>query len=218
MQLRDYWEVLRKQWLVILMVGVIGAGAAYGYSKWETTVWRSTAKLYVMPVKPDFGNVMFIQNVVRQYSQIIVADRFLQTVSDELRLDLQPAQLRKMITASGVSENLTVLIDVDDTDAGRAVAIARQLARNFMQDQETRMKDVLKDNRIEVRVYDEPTPPVRQRPKTPVNVAVGGLLGLLLGALVAFALEFLDDTVKSPEDVERYVSLPVMGAIPTILR
>lgn len=216
MQLRDYWEVLQKQWLVILLVGVIGAGAAYGYSKWETTVWRSSAKLYVMPVKPDFGNIMFIQNVVRQYSQIIVADRFLQTVSEDLRLDLQPAALRKMVTATGVSENLTVLVDVDDTDAGRAVAIARQLARSFMQDQETRMKDVTRDNRIEVRVYDEPTPPVRQRPRTPVNVAVGGMLGLLLGSMVAFALEFLDDTVKSTEDVERHVALPVMGSIPVL--
>jgi capsular polysaccharide biosynthesis protein len=216
MQLRDYWDVLRKQWLVILVIGFIGAAAAYGYSKWETTVFRSSAKLYVMPVKPDYGNSMFIQSVVRQYSGIMIADRFLQSVSEELRLDLQPEVLRKMVTATGVSDNSTILVDVDDTDAGRAVAIARQLARDFMQDQETRMKDVTKDNRIEVRVYDEPTPPVRQRPKTPINVAVGGLLGLLIGTLVAFSLEFLDDTVKSPEDVERYIALPVMGAIPTI--
>ncbi len=216
MQLRDYYEVIRKRWLVILVIGFIGAAAAYGYSKWETTIFRSSAKLYVMPVKPDYGNSMFIQSVVRQYSQIMIADRFLQTVSEQLRLDMEPAALRKMVTATCVSDNSTILVDVDDPDAGRAVAIARQLARAFIQDQETRMKDVTKDNRIEVRAYDEPTVPVRQRPKTPVNVAVGGLLGILIGALLAFGLEFLDDTVKSPEDVERYIALPVMGAIPTI--
>lgn len=216
MQLREYWAVLRRSWRVVLLAGLVGAAGAYAYSKLETPIYRSSARVYVMPVKPDFGNVMFIQNVVRQYSQILIADRFLASVSEQLQLDLPIEVLRKKIATSGTSDDLVIQVDVDDEDPGRAQAVARQLAKTFMQDQEARMKDVSKDNRIEVRTYDEPTPPILLRPKTRVNVAAGLMLGLLIGALCAFALEYLDDTIKSSEDVERYVALPVMGSIPTI--
>ena len=217
MQLREYWTILRRAWWLILVAGLVAGAAAYAYSKLEARVYRSSARVYVMPVKPDFGNVMFIQNVVRQYSQILVADRFLASVSERLKLDLPVEVLRKQITTSGTSDDLVIQVDVDDEDPGRAQAVARQLAKAFMQDQEARMKDVPKESRIEVRTYDEPTPPLLLRPKTRLNVAAGVILGLLIGALAGFALEYLDDTIKNGEDVERYVALPVMGNIPTII-
>jgi len=37
-----------------------------------------------------------------------------------------------------------------------------------------------------------------------------------LGGLIAFFLEYLDDTIKSSQDVEHYVAVPVVGSIPTI--
>ena len=42
------------------------------------------------------------------------------------------------------------------------------------------------------------------------------MLGLILGLLLAFALEALDDSLKSPADVERFVGLTTLGAIPTV--
>jgi len=45
----------------------------------------------------------------------------------------------------------------------------------------------------------------------------GGVLGALLGVIILFALEWLEsDVVRSNEDVERYIGLPVIGSIPTI--
>lgn len=52
------------------------------------------------------------------------------------------------------------------------------------------------------------------RPQTRVNVLAGAVLGLVLGILLAFVLEALDDTIKTPNDVERYVQLATLGAIP----
>ncbi|MBI4496506.1 MAG: hypothetical protein HY689_01205 [Chloroflexi bacterium] len=214
MYLRDYWAVLRTFWWLVLLAGLVGGTGAYVSSKLEPPLYRSSTRLYVMPVKPDFGNVMFIQNVVRQYSQLVIADRFLADVGEQLRLDLPVAALRQKITASGTAENLVIQVDVDDQDPGRAQAIARQLAKAFIQDQEARMKDVSKDNRIEVRSYDDPTPPALLRPSARRNVVAGGLLGLLIGTVCAFVLVYLDDTIKSSEDAERSVALPVLGSIP----
>ena len=59
-----------------------------------------------------------------------------------------------------------------------------------------------------------PEKPVKPRIK--LNMAIGGMLGLFLGIGTAFLMEFLDNTIKTKEDVEKFLSLPVIGQIPQI--
>lgn len=56
----------------------------------------------------------------------------------------------------------------------------------------------------------------RFKPSLFLNLAIGLLLGGVLGVLLAFLLEFLDDTLKTPEDIENKLKLPVLGVIPKL--
>lgn len=56
----------------------------------------------------------------------------------------------------------------------------------------------------------------RFKPNLLLNLAIGLLLGGMLGVLAAFLLEFLDDTIKTPEDVEQKLRLAVLGIIPKL--
>jgi hypothetical protein len=68
-----------------------------------------------------------------------------------------------------------------------------------------------------VSVVDRALPPTgRYKPSLPLNRGVGLLLGAILGALAAFALEFLDQTLKTPQDVEQRLKLSVLGIIPKL--
>ncbi|PZO07662.1 MAG: exopolysaccharide biosynthesis protein [Lysobacteraceae bacterium] len=60
------------------------------------------------------------------------------------------------------------------------------------------------------------TPTNKFKPRLALNVAVGLLLGLFAGVLLAFVFEYLDDTLKSPEDVEKQLGLSVLGVIPLL--
>ena len=67
------------------------------------------------------------------------------------------------------------------------------------------------------RIIDEaylPGAPVK--PKKPIILALGILLGLMLGSFYGYVREFLDDTVKSKEDIERLSALPVIGILPKV--
>lgn len=67
----------------------------------------------------------------------------------------------------------------------------------------------------DVHVVDSavlPTAPVKPRIK--LNIAIGAVLGVFLGIGLAFLLEFVDNTLKTKEDAERLLELPVLGQIP----
>lgn len=55
---------------------------------------------------------------------------------------------------------------------------------------------------------------VKVKPNKALNIAVAFLLGLMASIGLALLLEFLDNTIKTPEDVARHLALPVMGVIP----
>jgi capsular exopolysaccharide synthesis family protein len=68
--------------------------------------------------------------------------------------------------------------------------------------------------RSPVRIRNPASPPLSYvRPDTTLNLSVGVAVGLVLGVMVAFALEFADTSVKKIDDVERFLGLPVLGAV-----
>jgi len=69
----------------------------------------------------------------------------------------------------------------------------------------------------DIRVIDEariPEDPIK--PNKKLNLAIGGILGLMLGVMLTFFLEYMDNTIKTTDDIERYLGLPVLGLIPKV--
>lgn len=215
-QLRSYWEVVARRWWLIVALALAGAASGYGFSKLQEPLYRSSARLFVMPARPDHGNTYYSQNVVRQYGQLIASDYFLSHTKDALRLSATVDELRSKVIASGDADRLAIYLTVDDADPQQARAIARQLAQEFEQDQDQRMRNVSADYRVDVRAYDDATPAVLHRPQTSANTLAAGFLGLLLGVVVAFIYDLADGTIKSPDDVTRYMGVAVLGSIPTV--
>lgn len=214
MEIRDYWQVITKRWWVFLICIVVASGAAYGFTRGQQPIYRSSAKVYVSPARPDLGLTLVIKDIIRQYSQQITSDMFLRQVIEELRLDRSPEVLRKMVTVAGTADNLAIQLEVDDPDPKTAQLTARALATAFLGNHRIEMANVDPRDRIALKILDETQPGVLNRPQTRVNVMAGAVFGLLLGAIVAFLLEYTDDTIKTAEDVERHIALPAVGAIP----
>ncbi|MGB9868284.1 MAG: GumC family protein [Bacillota bacterium] len=57
-----------------------------------------------------------------------------------------------------------------------------------------------------------PAKPVK--PRKALNMAVAGVLGLMVSVMLAFVLEYMDDTIKTADDVSRVLGLPTLGSIP----
>ena len=95
-------------------------------------------------------------------------------------------------------------------DAMVAQEIYSMLAKRF---EEARISEVMQPTDAQVvNPAVEPDKPIR--PRKALNVAIAALLGLFCGVGAAFALEFMNRTIRTADDVKEYLDLAVLGAIP----
>jgi len=79
--------------------------------------------------------------------------------------------------------------------------------------EEARISEVMQPT--DVQVIDVAVAPIKPiSPNKTLNVMIAGILGLCIGVGLAFILEYMNKTVKTIEDVENYLDLPVLGSIP----
>ena len=78
---------------------------------------------------------------------------------------------------------------------------------------ETTLTGGLEFNNVKIVDYaEQPLSPVR--PNKIKNIILGFVIGLIGGSFIAFFMEYLDDSIKNSEDVERFLDLPFLGVIP----
>ncbi len=215
MRFQEYWKILSRWWPVLAVLVLTTAVASGLYSKLQTKIYRATSVISINSARFDYGQQMAAATLLSNYALQIRRPELVERVDTELKLDLDPTVLRGHIKVVPTNESLSEQIDVDDSDPQRAALIATALAQAFVQEVTEKQQSLQAQERIEATLLEPATiPTAPNRPKTKVNVGVGALVGLILGMVVAFALESLDDTVKTADDVDAVLGLPVLGTIP----
>ena len=214
MQPREYLAIFLKRWPLIAGIVVIAVAASFIFSRLQTPIYRATVFLAVSPSRIDYSLILSIENILRQNARQLTTDRLGEIVNARLNLDLPIERLREKAKVSAVPEDLLLMLEVDDTDANRARDIAFVWADEFSKFHQNKMAGLEPRDRIEIDLLDKPGPAVLNWPKRTQIMSAAAVLGLLLGSILVFALEFLDDTIKEPKDIDRYVGLPVIGTIP----
>ncbi len=214
MQLTDYLTVLRRRWWVIALTAAVAVASAFVFSRLQERVYRSEASYLVVPNRIDNGLAIVLQNSMSSFREIALARPQLQKISDELHLDRTPEWLLRRVAIQPRPDERKMIVQVDYPDPATAQCLADAIGNNMVALVSARNNTLEGTDRISMTVLEPATPPVLHRPQTRVNMLAGAVLGLVLGLLLAFVLEALDDTLKTPADVERYVQLATLGAIP----
>jgi capsular polysaccharide biosynthesis protein len=216
MRLTDYIKVLRKRWLLIGLVGLVAAVAAYGFSKLQTPMFRAQTTYTIVPSRIDYGLNLTLPNTAKSWPRLVLSDNVLRQLSGQLGLDSPVSTLKKNIHIQPNGEELLVLIEADAPEMGQAIGLANAVGARLQQ--EIANLNLLKEgtDKINIQVTEEASGGTSYlaRPKTKINVLAGGILGVLLGVLLAFVAEYLDDTLKTADDVERFLGLTTLGQIP----
>lgn len=213
MELSDYVRILRRRGWVIILVAFLSAAAAFGFSRMQTPVYEASARLLITS-RPDFGQTQAARTLLRDYAAWLRSSYRAETVIDELKLDMTPQQLFGDVTVAAATSESIIEISVESTDPDLAKAIAGAWAEQLILWRQQENADLREEDRIKAQLIDEPTVGLAS-PQTRINVAAGFVLGVLLGIVIVFVLEWIESgVVRRAEDVERYLDIPVVGSIP----
>lgn len=214
MALSDYFRILRRRGWIIILLAVLTAGAAYGFSRIQPVVYESSLKMLVRPARTDFGQSQAARELLGNYEQWLNSSYRAQDVINILQLDMLANDLLGDVTVSSDRLGLVVQINVENTDPDLGNDIARTWGNLLIQWQNQENDKNLQADRITIEFQDDPKV-VGISPNVNVNTAAGGVFGVLLGIIVIFVLEWIESgVVRRAEDVERYLEIPVVGRIP----
>ena len=214
--IRELIQIIRKRiWVIIsfTLIAIFLSGIVSVLFLDE--VYESSTTLIVSKQSDGNNNDLQIsdinlaRNLVDTYSVIIKSNRVLESVLSDLNLNMTLGNLKSKINVNAEGNTEIIRIKVEDTIPERAKDIANSLANVFIREVNLLLK---MEN---VQVIDTarlPNSPIR--PRVFMNIAIVGMLGLMIGLGLVLLIEYLDNTIKTPEDVLKHMQLSVIGSIP----
>ncbi|MBW0932038.1 YveK family protein [Priestia megaterium] len=217
--LRELFAVLRKRLWLIVLITIIAATVSAVISFFVLTpVYQSKTQILVNQAKSDeqLYNTQAVQTniqLINTYNDIITSPAILDKVIKELKLDKSAGNLSSQIQVTSAQDSQVAQIVVQDTSAKRATDIANTTASVF-QKEVPKLMNVDNVKVLSKAKVGESANPVKPQPL--LNIAVAIVVGLMVGVGLSFLLEYLDNTLKTEQDIENILELPVMGVITTI--
>jgi len=215
--LRELFGILIKRlWVIVLITimsvlisGVVTFFLLVPVYETSTTLMVTRAQ-DITETHLQYQDILISHRLVNTYREITTSNRVLYRVIDALGIEMSADEMRAMVAVTSLRDTEIIKISVENTDPAFASNLANAIAQVFME-------EVVEIMRIEnVHIIDEamlPENPVRPRPL--LNIALAGVLGFMLGLGLIFLIEYLDNTVKTSESIEKRLNLPVLGVIPS---
>jgi capsular polysaccharide biosynthesis protein len=214
MQFTDYFRILRKRSWIILVAVALTAGSALLFAKLQHPLYTSTAEIVVEPARADWGLGQATKMLLRTYMTVIDADQYAQKVIDRLQLSMTPEQLRSDAKFAAQDDRMVITIEIEAYDGDRANDVARTWANLLIEWRDSQNQLQRKEDRVYASLRDEPRY-AQTWPQTKVITLAGGVFGLVIAGVLIFFLEWVEaGVIRSPQDIEQQLQLPVVGAIP----
>lgn len=223
MTLHDHLLLLCRSWGVVLATTLVGIAIAAGVTATAPRVFQSTTELFVSVAGATTATAQEVgqgssaaQQKAKGYAEVATSSRVLEPVIRELGLDLTPAELARDVEVTTGTNSVTLSISVRDTDAARASATADAVAASLREFATTKL-DPAPDGQaslVGIEVLEPATPaesPVSPRPV--VDLALGLLIGGLVGYGGVLARRLLDTKVRDRRSIDETVDSVVLGTI-----
>ena len=215
----DLMELFSALWakktIIILSAIFMALVAFVGTKMFVTPKYTSVTKLYVMAKNDDssasatYSELQSGSMLTKDYMELVKSRPVLEKTISKLKLDVTPEELAGMITTETPTDTRIMSISVTDDDPKEAKQIADTL-RKAVSVQITEIMNADSVNTVEEG--NLPTSP--SSPNVKKNMMLGAMLGLVISMGFVVLIFLLDDTVKTPDDVEKYLGLNVLVSIP----
>ncbi|MBI5671211.1 MAG: hypothetical protein HZC41_24710 [Chloroflexi bacterium] len=214
MNLIDYGRILLRRGWILLLLAVIAAAAAYVLSTRQTRIYQSTQRVLIQPARNDLGLAEATIRLLNSYAVFLDSEKIARQVIDQLQLDMTPGYLKSNVFIAPDTLRMTIQVDARLPDCDLSNDVARVWGEQLVQWRNQQNQQQRREDRVEATLPDNPRCEL-YAPRPTINAAVGAALGLLLGGVIVFVLEYLESSIiRRRDDLERGLDMPVLAAIP----
>lgn len=217
--LKELLQTLRKR-LGLIAVITITAALISGIVSYFflTPIYQASTQLLVNQSRSEQtmyspSEVQTNLQLINTYNVIIKSPAILDIVAEELDINISAAELNGKITVGSAKDSQVLNISVEDSNPTNAANIANKVADVF----QTEIVKIMNVDNVSIlakaTVAENPAP-IKPNPK--LNIAIALVVGLMAGVGLAFLLEYFDNTIKTEQDIEKTLEIPVLGVIFTI--
>ena len=155
------------------------------------------------------SDILLNQNLVSTYREIIKSKRILNQVINNLDLNISTDELEKNISVTSEKDTEVIKISVNSSNPTDAKDIANEIERVFSNE----IISIYNIKNITIIDYaEEDTTPYNIN--VPKQIILAFLIGFILACAVIFVTFYFDTTIKSSEEIENKLGLPVLGVVP----
>ena len=208
--------VMKKHLSAILLAGIVGLVIMFAYTSFLVTpLYSASSMMYVMPDNSNSMNSYTLndmqvgQQLTSDYSSMIKSRSFMEDVIKKLNLTIDYQQLLGKVEVTNPTSSRILQVTVNDPNPQTAADIANEMASVA----ESKLKEITGMQAI--KIYEEAAVPDRpSSPNMKKNCALGLLAGFVLAMAVITILYLLDDTIKTEDDIEKYLGMTTLAVLP----
>lgn len=216
-KLGEILKSLKKRWklificTMIITILVTAVTLLFIKPKYETSTKLFVGKEQGSKEAYNNSDVQMYQQFLKTYAQVIKTRDIAKAAVEKGNLEVEVKDIIENLSVVTLADTQILQIKYESKNPEEALLVINLIKEEFM---ETSVELVPNGN---IQVLEEaqfPEEPIS--PNKGMNIILGLIIGLMIGVGAALLLEFMDNTFKSKDQLEKALDIPVLGAIPTI--
>ena len=215
--IEEIFEALKKRWKMIALITIVATVLSGVFSFFIIDpVYEASTKLFVGKEENseevyNSNDIAMYQKLLKTYSETIKTRDLLTSAIKDSKYDLEVGAVSSALTVVPVADTQILQIKYQRKDPKEAEIVLKAISNNLIK---TAKELVPNGNVRTIEAVEMPENPVS--PNKKMNIAIAFLLGLMVSVVLVFLLEYLDNTYKTKEQLEKELEIPVLGVIPTL--
>ena len=179
--------------------------------KYEANVKLFIGKQESKKTDYDNNDVQMYQKLLTTYAEVLKTDDIIESSMKKIHMDENIKGVEKNLKVTPRADTQILEVSYTDTNKLEAANFLNSLTSNFMKES----KKLIPNGNIQI-IQKVKTPEKAVSPNKALNIVIAFILGVIVGVGVALLLEFLDNTFKSKDELEKALDLPVLATIPDV--
>ncbi|MDK0650771.1 Wzz/FepE/Etk N-terminal domain-containing protein [Clostridium perfringens] len=217
--LQEIAYALKKRWKLIVLITIaatlVSAILSFFVIKPQ---YEAKAKLFIGKQETQENNaynnsdVMMYQQLMKTYAELVKTSDLVTKAVKNADLDYNQNQIKGILnnlTATPSADTQILDLNFKGGNPKEVLKVTEAITNEFISES----KELIPNGNVQV-IQKPQLPEHPVSPNKKLNILIAFVLGLMIGVGVVLLLEYLDNTFKSREELEKTLDLPIIGAIP----